>query len=278
VSDSLYATASTKGVGLIWEDMPMWFGTWTTGLIYGTTQQNDSKNASNSNSQRALMTGVNLDPFSAWKDSLLAGLNVGVGVNADHTDNNHGRNLLAISTPGALNGVDVWGMETRGQLRDWSTWLRYEQGPIRWGSSYSNKRFERDFTGDAANTKKGDSEINTVLLRAGLFVWGPNGFLSGDENGGLMLAFNHFRNYFDAGSGFATSNSFSAMRHMHYIENIGLLRWFYRPNLIYSAEYYTAYFSKMNGGGDAADARRLLGIGRDGGTYQQITLQITYNF
>ncbi len=117
----------------------------------------------------------------------------------------------------------------------------------------------------------GDAKIQVLLTRLGYFLWG-------DENRGVMVAYNHFRNYFDAGRGFSEENDFDEMRRYHIIQNIGLLRYFYKPNIIYSAEYYTAAFNKMVGSGSAADARRRLGLGTDGGTYQQVTLQVTYNF
>jgi len=283
VNDSLYSTASTKGVGLTWEDVPVGMGDFTAGVVYSTGFQFDSKTASNSTDRRAIGTGVNLRPFRGMKDSPLAGLGLGVGHINDYTDSNHGRDFYALSVGGALNEVDVFGLATRGDRTNTAIWLTYSQGPIRFGSSYNWHKAERDFTGDAAGTKVGDAELDVLLLRGGLFIWGPNGFLSGDENGGLMLAFNHFRNFFDAGSGYSADfgtedNSFSAMRRYHIIQNIGLLRYFYKPNIIFALEYQTSDVSKMKGSGDAEDARRRLGIRSTGGVAQTVTLAAKFNF
>jgi hypothetical protein len=283
VNDSLYSTASTKGVGLTWEDVPLGMGDVTFGAVYGTGFQFDSKTASNSTDHRAIGTGVNFRPFRGMKGSPLAGLGLGVGHINDYTDSNHGRDFYALSIGGALNEVDVFGLATRGERTNTAVWVTYSQGPIRFGTSYNWHKAERDFTGDAGGTKVGDAKLDVLLLRGGLFIWGPNGFLSGDENGGLMLAYNHFRNFFDAGSGFsadfgAEDNAFEDMRRYHIIQHIGLLRYFYRPNIVFALEYQASDVSKMKGGGDPEDARRRLGIGHNGGVAQTITLAAKFNF
>jgi hypothetical protein len=278
VNDSLYSTASTKGVGLTWEDVPLGMGDFTFGALYGTGWQFDTKTVSNSNEKRALGTGINVRPFRGMKGSPLAGLGLGVGHIRDHTDSERAGEFYSIEMGTAINSVLVFELHTRGERTNTATWVTYSQGPIRFGASYNWHEAERDFTADAGNGKLGDAKIDVLLLRGGLFIWGPNGFLSGSENGGLMLAFNHFRNYFDAGSGYADENTFDEMRRYHIIQNIGLLRYFYRPNVIFGLEYQTADVSKFKGGGDIADFRRRLGIGHNGGTYQTITLAMKLNF
>ena len=63
-----------------------------------------------------------------------------------------------------------------------------------------------------------------------------------------------------------------------YIENIFMLRWFQQSNITYALEYQLNSLNQMRGGGDAADARRKLGIVADGGTYQIITLNALFQF
>jgi hypothetical protein len=283
VNDSLYSTASTKGVGLIWEEVPLGLGDFTTGVVYSTGHDFDSKNTSNSNNERSFNTGINVRPFRGMKGSPLAGLGLGVAWVRDHTDSNHGGDYIAISMGPSANSVDVFGLTTRGERTNTAVWGTYSQGPIRFGASYNWHKAERDFTGDAGGIKVGDVKMKVLVVRSGLFIWGPDGFLSGSENAGLMLAYNHTRNYFDAGSGFSADfgtedNNFSAMRRYHINQHIGLLRYFYKPNVIFAVEYQASEVSKMNGGGAAAEARRRLGIGRDGGTAQTITLAMKLNF
>jgi hypothetical protein len=280
VNDSLYSTASTKGVGLVWDEVPLGVGDLTAGIVYSTGFDNDSKNTSNSNNQRALGTGFNVRPFRAMKGSPLAGLGMGAAFIRDHTDRRHARNYYSISLGTSLNEIDVWDLETNGPRKNTAVWLTYSQGPIRFGSSYNWHTAERDFRtyGAAPRGKFDDAEIDVLLVRAGLFVWGPNGFLSGSENGGLMLAFNHFRNYFDAGEDHDIRNGFETNgRRMHIIQNIGLLRYFYKPNVIFAVEYQTSKFSKLEGG-DHSETRRRTGVGSSGGTYQTVTLAMKLNF
>jgi hypothetical protein len=177
----------------------------------------------------------------------------------------------------------MFSLAGRGERNVIGHHWQYTYGPYRGGFSYDWHKFERDFTGDGASTKLGDARVNVLLVRHGFFVWGPKGFLSGDENGGVMVAFNHFRNYFDAGSGYANTsfNSLSAMRRTHVIENIGLIRYFYKPNIIYAIEYAARKFDRMKGltaTDTAAESRRRGGIRASGGTYQQVILALKYNF
>jgi hypothetical protein len=278
VNDSLYATASTKGIGLIWDEVPLGVGDFTTGIVYSTGFDNDSKTASNSNHQRALGTGINVRPFRAMKGFPLAGLGLGAGFIRDHADRRHARNFYNIGMGPATNDVTVFDLSINGPRYNTAVWATYSQGPIRFGTSYNWHKGERDFRADFGDAKFDDAELDVFLARAGLFIWGPDGFLSGSENGGLMLAFNHFRNFFDAGSDFSERNNFDEMRRYHIIQNIGLLRYFYKPNVIFAVEYQHNDISKMRGSGDPAEARRRLGIGENGGSYQVITLAMKLNF
>lgn len=271
-NDSLYSTASTKGIGLIWEDVPLGMGDFTTGVIYNTTYQLDSHAESNSNTQRGFITGINARPFRGMKDSPLAGWSLGYGFIRDHTYQDD--EFYDIEIGPTTNGVSIVALETKGARWNHAVWTQYSQGPIRAAASYNWHKAERDFR----DGEEGDFKANVLLLRTGLFVWGPNGFLTGDENGGLMVAFNHFRNFVDAGSGFDVRNEFDEMRRYNFIQNIGLLRWFIRPNIVTALEYQANKLSKMRGGGDAEDARRRLGIRESGGTSQAVTLALKMNF
>jgi hypothetical protein len=178
----------------------------------------------------------------------------------------------------AVNDISIWGLGVNGPRYNTATWLTYSQGPIRFGTSYNWHKAERDFRADFGDEKFDDAKIDVFLVRTGLFIWGPDGFLSGSENGGLMLAYNHFRNYFDGGSDHNERTDFEdSGRKLHVIQNIGLLRYFYKPNVIFAVEYQASKISKL-AGPDHSDTRRRTGVGRDGGTYQTITLAMKLNF
>jgi hypothetical protein len=236
-------------------------------------------NSSSNVSKKGFVGAMEYQPFSSMKGSPFQGLGIGAGYLNDHMDRSRGSSSPAVAavSAGSKGGGDptIFSVDTNGRRQVVSVWTQYNQGPYRLAVASDWHTLDRDFSQPAfvTGTKLKDAKINDLLFRAGYFVWG-------DENGGLMLAYNHFRNYFDAGKGYATRNNLSSsMRRHHEIKNIITTRYFYKPNIIYTLEARANHYDKME---SAADARKL-GIsvadaGRGGGTATEIVFAVKYDF
>jgi len=282
VYDNQFATGSTKGIAFQWSDVPlgpMKIDTATINYLSGNNAWRD-KAARDPVDQKGVVLGMIVDPFAKSKNKYLKGLQIGMTYLNARDDVNHGGNsFIRVRTRGRNNRVQIYRMATRGRHLYYEPWINWTSGPFELGYVWSRSDGETNFRGKAGGDKFSDQRLTTNTFAAGLFVWGSKGFMSGSRNGGWRISYTHNRSYFDAGSGFASSfNEFDSMRRWHYIENIILLRWYQARNMHYSFEYQINPVSKMKGSGDAADARRQLGILEDGGTYQMITMNVLWEF
>jgi hypothetical protein len=280
VMDSFFSTMSQRGLGLTWQNVPLGMGRiQDLTLALTTGQQYNSVNSSSNVSKKGFVGAMEYQPFSSMKGSPFQGLGIGAGYLNDHMDRSRGSSSPAVAavSAGSKGGGDptIFSVDTNGRRQVVSVWTQYNQGPYRLAVASDWHTLDRDFSQPAfvTGTKLKDAKINDLLFRAGYFVWG-------DENGGLMVAYNHFRNYFDAGKGYATRNNLSSsMRRSHEIKNIITTRYFYKPNIIYSLEARANHYDKME---SAADARKL-GIsvadaGSGGGTATEIVFAVKYDF
>jgi hypothetical protein len=271
---------SARGLGLTWQSLPVGAGQIKDLTLALTTgQQYNSVNSSSNVSKKGFVGAMEYQPFSSMKGSPFQGLGIGVGYLNDHMDRSRGSSSPAVAavSAGSKGGGDptIFSIDTNGRRQVVSVWTQYNQGPYRLGVASDWHTLDRDFSQPAfvTGTKLGDAKLTDLLIRAGYFVWG-------DENGGLMLAYNHFRNYFDAGKGYATRNNLSSsMRRSHEIKNIITTRYFYKPNIIYTLEARANHYDKME---SAANARKL-GIsaadaGKGGGTATEIVFAVKYDF
>ena len=309
VYDNQFATGSGKGIGLNWGTIPMGpvkITTMNINYLSGNQAWN-RKSTSDPLDQKGFAGGIAFGLTS--KNKQLAGLQVGITYLNLHEDVNHGgsgaNSRLRVRTRGRGNRVSIFEMDMRGRRHYVEPWINWESGPFELGYAFSRTSAGQDYTGDAGGSQFSDARLTTNTIAAGMFVWGPKGFMSGSRrSSGWRVSYTHNRNYFDAGSGFAASNRprlpsqtlqdsgggtvtertslfrsrFTSMRRWNYIENIIMLRWFEARNMVYSLEYQINSLNKMKGTGRAADARRKLGILESGGTYQAVTLHALWEF
>lgn len=287
--DAQYSTGSSKGMAFQWGDVPVGpvnIDTLSINYLSGDIAY-DSKYARDPTNQKGVIFGIVVDPLAKNKNMYLKGLKMGFTYlqASDDDERNAGGSTLRSRTRGRNNQTTIFYINTRGQRMFVEPWIQWVAGPwelgYTWGRHVGSQ--QRSNTGDG-NFSDARATINTI--NAGVFVWGPKGFLSGSRNGGWKFTYTHNRSYFDAGSGSydaatraasSTGNEF-AMRRWHYIENIMMLRWYQSRNMTYALEYQINLLDKMEGGGTAAEARQRLGVAATGGTYQIITLNALWEF
>ena len=272
---SILTSGSAKGYGLQWQDVPLGPGKIDNfELSINTGGQFSSKTASDPIDRKGWAAGVTYMPFSEVKGSVLQGLDVGFAYFLAPVDRDEGLPRLPISTLSRNNSVTIWNIETNGDWIWWAPNMGYRYGPYRFEGSYEHFEVERKFASTSccsASGDLGDTEVNGIVLRNGWFFWG-------DERGGLRLSHTFNRVDFDNGSGFLVRNRFSGMRRYHVIANSALLRWFQKPNVIWSLNFDHYDFNKMAGGGDAPAARTGLAIGPGGGDYNEIIFAFHFGF
>jgi hypothetical protein len=313
---SILTSGSGKGYGLEWNDIPLGMGKIDVlDINVNTGPQFSSKTSTDPIDRKGYTASITYNPFSEVKGSVLQGLDVGVGYFFAPLDIKRARGLRPIRPVGITsrnNEVDIWNLGADG---DW-TWIApnmgYRYGKYRFEASYDRTKMERKFTGDAIDTAGGapanctvtstsspgnrvdcgpnkalvapgdvgDAKIRSFVIRNGWFFWG-------DERRGLRLSHTFNRVDFDAGRGFGVENDFPAMRRYHVVQNSVLLRWFQKANTIWSLNFDHYDFNNMacikSDCSDRDDAspkevQRRLGIGNNGGTYNEIIFAFHWGF
>ena len=176
--------------------------------------------------------------------------------------------------------MSVRGRQTYGEIS-----YDHTVGPFNLAFSWGRQGGEQRRTGDAGGDNFSDAKLTTTAIATQMWLWGPKGFMSGSRNGGWRFSYTHNRMFYDAGSGGSnitnsaqTSNEFESMRRWHVIENLMMLRWYQRRNVLWHLQYAVNIVNKMRGGGRADETRRRLGVLEGGGTYQSITFGTKWMF
>ena len=291
VFDSQFSTGSSKGIALQWGDIPagpMNIDRLSINYLPGNIAWDD-KGARDPVDQKGVVLGVVVDPLAKSKNKYLKGLKMGFSyINARDDINHGGDSRLRVRTNARLNRVTIFQVTSRGRHTYIEPWIGWKGGPWELGYTWARSGAEQDYTGKAGGIDSSDARVTVNNITGRVYVWGPKGFLSGSRNGGWAFSYTHNRVYFDAGGGFdkshveggesARNNEFNSMRRWNYIENVLMLRWYQARNMTFGIEYQINSISKMQGGGDAATARRRLGILSDGGTYQVISMNVLWEF
>jgi len=184
---------------------------------------------------------------------------------------------IGISTRGRINEVDIFAAKLNGRMTYMNPWLEWKQGPLSLSASYDQMDGDRNNLG-TSDVNDPDVRVSSIIVGGGAYIWGPKGFMTGSKKGGLRFTYTHARSSFDHGVVTDNDADFNDMKAWNYNENIFMLRWFHKPNISYALEYQHNNINQMRGSGDAADARRDLGVGVDGGTYQIVTINTVWSF
>ena len=283
VFNGQFNTGSSKGLAFQWDEVPVGDGTVNFNINYmsGNDEWND-KISRDPTDQKGIMVGLSAMPFSKGKNGLFKGLEIGGTYLNVHDEVQRGSAIDA-STRGRNNEVDIFSTDLNGRRQYGQIWTEWAYGPYSLSFAWDHTNGERNENateGIPANTP--DVKVDTLAFGGGVYLWGPDGFLSGSRNGGWRFTYSHVRTHFDqgedsAGAPAAYGSDFD-MEDWHYIENIFMLRWFQKNNVSYALEYQLNSLNQMRGSGDAADARERLGILSSGGTYQIVTINALFQF
>lgn len=285
IFDGQFSTGSSKGLGLQWDDVPVGSGTanFTLNYLSGNVEW-DNKIARDPTDQKGVIVGASIAPFSKGGKGILKGLEAGFTFVSSHDEiQRGGRAQIGVGTRGRNLDADLISAKVNGRREYYNPWVEWAYGPYSLSFAYDRTNAERrENTEEGIPARTPDLEMETLAFAAGVYVWGPDGFLSGSRNGGWRFTYSHVRNHFDQGedsSGApATLGEDFDMEDWYYIENIFMLRWYQKSNVTYALEYQINHLNQMRGGGDAADTRERLGILANGGTYQIITLNALFQF
>jgi hypothetical protein len=233
--------------------------------------------------QKGVVIGMSVVPLKKSKNKWLKGIDVRFNyVNVAADDNRPVRNNMQVRTRMRTNRVTLFGMKARGRQTYVEPSLDYTVGPFNIAYFWARQAGDQRRTGDAGGGNFSEARVTVNNIAMGMYVWGPKGFMSGSRNGGWRLSYTHNRQFFDAGGAPAgeSSNEFGSMRRWHHLENIVMLRWYQRRNLIWHVILESNSVSKMKGANDekAGEARRRLGILSTGGTYQVFTIGTKWIF
>jgi len=280
VFNGILTTGSSKGLGLQWSKVPVANGTgnFTLNLLTGNQSWNN-KIARDPTDQKGVMVGFSAAPWSKTKGmGILKGLSGGFSYLNTHEElarDTGGQ--IGISTRGRINEVDIFAAKLNGRMTYMNPWLEWKQGPLSLSASYDQMDGDRNNLG-TSDVNDPDVRVSSIIVGGGAYIWGPKGFMTGSKKGGLRFTYTHARSSFDHGVVTDNDADFNDMKAWNYNENIFMLRWFHKPNISYALEYQHNNINQMRGSGDAADARRDLGVGVDGGTYQIVTINTVWSF
>jgi hypothetical protein len=269
--------------------------------------------------QKGFVIGTSYNPLKKSKNKWLKGLNFRFNYVNVHADDNRAEgdnDAMRVRARNRTNRATLFSMSVRGRQTYVEPSIDYTVGPFNIGYFWARQEGEQRRTGGcafASNALDANEDIDEVTaapnvetqaentadaagacnnfsnaritvnnVAGSMWLWGPKGFMSGSRNGGWKLAYTHNRQYFDAGGGFdkgETENEFSSMRRWHHIENILLLRWYQRRNILWHIQMSFNSISKMKGSkGRAVESRRRFGILEGGGTYQVLTFGTKWMF
>ena len=288
--NDLLGTTSAMKLALAWNDVPLLFlpGTideFSLNYYPGGMDLKDVSSIPNAD-HKGFIVALMLAPFNKSKNKWLEGTHLGLGYltdtqnrDVDGEDITKGSRTFRIRTLIDTNRVTLFRPETRGRREVVTPHVQWRGGPYRFGVAWDFARAERDLSG-LGKRKFGAATIDTFIVRNGLWIWGPKGFLTGNESaGGVLAGYTFNRANADAGSGFATNNSFPSFRHQQVDVNTFMLRYLPVSNVVFSWEYDIYNICNMAGTGTSPTAaRRRLGIGTGGGNFQMMSFDMHYRF
>ena len=285
--DVNFTTGSETGYGLVWSNVPIGMGQITDFDIAWISEGyfNDSDLAADLNDQSGVILGLVVEPFSKTK-GVLKGIEMGIPyVNANIDTLQAGSSDVEIR--GTVRGnrfPTILDADARGRMQYVGPWVHYTWGPAEAGFTYEWFEADRDFQAVPGTACSGSNAnecdeltVNVMVATTGLFVYGPQGFLSGSRNNGLRLSWTWSRHDTDLGNDPGTNNNLGGadtISRNHVITNAILLRWFQAANMNYALQWQFDTYKKV----DSASIAKRLGIGTAGGTSQSITLGALWRF
>ncbi len=266
--DNRFSTFSTKGLGLNWEKVPvgsMMVNRFSFAYLSNGSLVNDNRYDWDSSDNKGVVLGITVDPFAKHKDMYTKGIRLGFTYVNSLADG--ARMRVRTRRPNRATLFDI--RDDLGKYTYAEPWIDWNGGPFHAGYTWGRHTSENKSAGGG-----GDPTITTNMIEAGVYVWGPKGFLSGSRNSGWRLTYQHNRTAMDLG-GFQTG---SGLRKYTYVENIIMLRWYQQRNITYSLEYQNNSIDKFDPSISRGLSSDALGFDANGGRHQSIVLATMWQF
>jgi outer membrane murein-binding lipoprotein Lpp len=266
--DNRFSTFSTKGLGLNWEKVPvgsMMVNRFSFAYLSNGSMVNDDRYDWDSSDKKGVVLGITVDPFAKHKDMYTKGIRLGFTYVNSLADG--ARMRVRTRRPHRATLFDI--RDDLGKYTYAEPWIDWNGGPFHAGYTWGRHTSE-----NKSAEGGGDPTITTNMIEAGVYVWGPKGFLSGSRNSGWRLTYQHNRTAMDLG-GFPTG---SGLRKYTYVENIVMLRWYQQRNITYSLEYQNNSIDKFDPRIDRGLSSDALGFDAGGGRHQSIVLATMWQF